>query len=93
MGWEVRLQWAGEGRGRAVRIAFAPFCDALGYAVAVADTGEDKAAELTAFLQRAARGVESIGYFVVEEVEGEFQLTVVASDALAGLYETPEGAA
>lgn len=77
-----------------LQLDFYPMFDALEPVVRFADAGPDQAAVLTAYLRRAASGVEAIGFFRVEEFPGGLiRLSAHLDPALAGLFQTPKGAA
>lgn len=77
-----------------LQLDFSPMFDALDLVVRFADAGPDPAAVLTAYLRRAASGVEAIGFFRVEECPGGLiRLSAHLDPALAGLFQTPKGAA
>lgn len=78
---------------KVLHIDFNAFLSAANAVVDIAETGADMADRLTAFLRLAAKGIESVGHFRVEEVAGGFRLTAHASDSLCGIFETPKGAA
>lgn len=77
-----------------LQLDFSPMFDALDRVVRSADAGPDQAAVLTAYLRRAASGVEAIGFFRVEECPGGLiRLSAHPDPALTRLFQAPKGAA
>lgn len=77
-----------------LNLDFNPLFDAFASVVAAADRGRDNAAVLTAFLARAARGIEEIGHFRVEHLPDNIvRVACHPSADLLALFQSPEGAA
>lgn len=96
MGDLLNFPEAGQGGadGMSLSVDFNPFFEAIEPVVSRADHGPDQAAVLTGYLRRAARGIESVGFFRVEELPGGvIRVSAHIDPALAGLFQSPQGAA